>query len=59
MPINRKWDLKKLITAAHEFPFRNRERITFEYVLLRGVNDSDQKAREVAELVRGSKPRSI
>lgn len=55
MPINRKWDLKKLITAAQEFPLRSREKITFEYVLLRGVNDSDQQAREVAELVRGVK----
>ncbi|HEY4054258.1 MAG TPA: 23S rRNA (adenine(2503)-C(2))-methyltransferase RlmN [Terriglobales bacterium] len=55
MPINRKWDLKKLITAAQEFPLRSREKITFEYVLLRGVNDSDQHAREVAELVRGVK----
>jgi 23S rRNA (adenine2503-C2)-methyltransferase len=55
MPINRKWNLKKLITAAQEFPLRNREKITFEYVLLRGVNDSDQQAREVAELVRGVK----
>jgi len=55
MPINRKWDLNKLITAAQEFPLRNREKITFEYVLLRGVNDSDQHAREVAELVRGVK----
>jgi len=55
MPINRKWNLKHLITAAQEFPLRNREKITFEYVLLRGVNDSDQDAREVAELVRGVK----
>ncbi len=55
MPINRKWDLKKLITAAQEFPLRSREKITFEYVLLRGINDSDQQAREVAELVRGVK----
>jgi 23S rRNA (adenine2503-C2)-methyltransferase len=55
MPINRKWDLNKLITAAQEFPLRSREKITFEYVLLRGVNDSDQDARELAELVRGVK----
>ena len=55
MPINRKWNLSKLITAAQEFPLRNREKITFEYVLLRGANDSDQDARDVAELVRGVK----
>jgi 23S rRNA (adenine2503-C2)-methyltransferase len=53
MPINHKWDLEKLIAAAREFPLRNREKITFEYVLLDEVNDSVQNAREVVELVRG------
>jgi len=53
MPINRKWNLEKLMTAAREFPLRSRERLTFEYVLLRGVNDSAEHARELAELIRG------
>jgi 23S rRNA (adenine2503-C2)-methyltransferase len=53
MPINRKWNLEKLMAAAREFPLRNREKITFEYVLLDGVNDSVENAREVVELVRG------
>src|SRR5262245_1878697 len=53
MPINRKWNLAVLMQAAREFPLRNRERITFEYVLLRGVNDQASHAREVIELVRG------
>jgi 23S rRNA (adenine2503-C2)-methyltransferase len=53
MPINRKWNLEALIAAAKEFPLRNREKLTFEYVLLSGVNDSPQHAREVAELLRG------
>jgi 23S rRNA (adenine2503-C2)-methyltransferase len=53
MPLNRKWDLAELMTAAREFPLRARERITFEYVLLDGVNDAPQHAREVVELVRG------
>ena len=53
MPINKKWDLTHLIAAARDFPLRNREKLTFEYVLLRGVNDSRQDAREVAELIRG------
>ena len=39
MPINRKWNLEKLMAAAREFPLRNREKLTFEYVLLDGVND--------------------
>jgi 23S rRNA (adenine2503-C2)-methyltransferase len=53
MPINRKWNLEKLMHAARQFPLRNRERITFEYVLLRDVNDAPEHAREVVELVRG------
>jgi 23S rRNA (adenine2503-C2)-methyltransferase len=53
MPINRKWNLEMLIAAAREFPLRNRERITFEYVLLNGVNDEVKHAREVVALVRG------
>jgi 23S rRNA (adenine2503-C2)-methyltransferase len=53
MPINRKWDLTRLISAAREFPLRNREKLTFEYVLLDGVNDSPEQALELAELIRG------
>jgi 23S rRNA (adenine2503-C2)-methyltransferase len=53
MPINRKWNLAMLMQAARDFPLRNRERITFEYVLLNGVNDGEEHAREVVELVRG------
>jgi 23S rRNA (adenine2503-C2)-methyltransferase len=53
MPLNRKWNLGELMKAAREFPLRRRERVTFEYVLLAGVNDAPQQAREVVELVRG------
>jgi 23S rRNA (adenine2503-C2)-methyltransferase len=53
MPLNRKWALDKLMAAAREFPLRSRERITFEYVLLNGVNDSIQNADEVVQLLRG------
>ena len=53
MPINRKWNLEKLMAAARDFPLRNRERLTFEYVLLDGVNDSAESARELGELIRG------
>jgi 23S rRNA (adenine2503-C2)-methyltransferase len=53
MPVNRKWNLASLVDAARSFPLRTRERLTFEYVLLDGVNDEPQNAREVAELVRG------
>src|SRR6516225_10084135 len=53
MPLNKKWNLELLMQAAREFPLRNRERLTFEYVLLNGVNDRPGHAREVVELVRG------
>jgi 23S rRNA (adenine2503-C2)-methyltransferase len=53
MPLNRKWNLEKLLAAARDFPLRNRERITFEYVLLNGENDSPQNAAEIVELLRG------
>lgn len=53
MPINRKWNLEKLLRAARDFPLRNRERITFEYVLLNGVNDNVLNAEEVVALLRG------
>jgi len=53
MPINRKWNLEMLISAARDFPLRTRERLTFEYVLLDSVNDSPQNARELVELIRG------
>jgi 23S rRNA (adenine2503-C2)-methyltransferase len=53
MPINRKWSLDALITAARDFPLRNRERLTFEYVLLDGVNDDTTNAEEVATLLGG------
>jgi 23S rRNA (adenine2503-C2)-methyltransferase len=53
MPIKKKWDLEKLLAAAREFPLRPREKLTFEYVLLSGVNDSATNAEQVAELLRG------
>jgi 23S rRNA (adenine2503-C2)-methyltransferase len=53
MPLNRKWNLAELMQAAREFPLRARERLTFEYVLLDGVNDAPEQARQVVELVRG------
>lgn len=53
MPITRKWTLERLISAARDFPLRPRERLTFEYVLLDGVNDGIEHSREVVELLRG------
>lgn len=53
MPLNKKWNLEMLMAAARAFPLRTREWITFEYVLLGGVNDERQNAQETTELVRG------
>lgn len=55
MPLNRKWNLEMLMRAARDFPLRSRERITFEYVLLAGVNDAPEHAQQVIELVRGTR----
>jgi len=53
MPINRKWNLQAILEAAREFPLRARERLTFEYVLLSGINDSAENAVEVVGLLSG------
>lgn len=52
MPINRKWPIAQLLRACREFPLRLREKLTFEYVLLEGVNDSPEDAKELARLVK-------
>jgi 23S rRNA (adenine2503-C2)-methyltransferase len=54
MPINRKWPINEVIAAVRRVPLGPRERITFEYVLLGGVTDRPEHAREVARLVRRS-----
>jgi 23S rRNA (adenine2503-C2)-methyltransferase len=52
MPINRKWPIEAVMEAVRGVKLRPRERVTFEYVLLGGVTDQPQHAREVARLVR-------
>ena len=51
MPITRKWHLKDLIDACRAYPLRAWEKLTFEYVLLGGVNDTDADARRVVKLL--------
>jgi 23S rRNA (adenine2503-C2)-methyltransferase len=51
MPITRKYHLKDLIDACRAYPLRPWEKLTFEYVLLRGVNDTDADARRVVKLL--------
>jgi 23S rRNA (adenine2503-C2)-methyltransferase len=57
MPLNKKYNLDLLMAAARAFPLRNRERVTFEYVLLHNVNDLRENALEVVELLRGARAR--
>jgi|HubBroStandDraft_6_1064221.scaffolds.fasta_scaffold192725_2 23S rRNA (adenine2503-C2)-methyltransferase len=51
MPITRKYHLKDLMDACRAYPLRPWEKLTFEYVLLKGVNDSDADARRVVRLL--------
>jgi 23S rRNA (adenine2503-C2)-methyltransferase len=51
MPITRKYHLKDLIEACRVYPLRPWEKLTFEYVLLKGVNDTDADARRVVKLL--------
>ncbi|HJZ70349.1 MAG TPA: 23S rRNA (adenine(2503)-C(2))-methyltransferase RlmN [Vicinamibacterales bacterium] len=55
VPINQKYGVAEIIAACKRFPLRKRSRITFEYVLLAGVNDSPQDARRLARLLAGMK----
>jgi len=53
VPLNRKWPIAELLKACREFPSaRNSRRITFEYVMLKGINDSDADARELVRLLK-------
>ncbi len=54
VPINKKWNIKALLDALRDYPrLSNSERITFEYVMLKGVNDSDADARRLVQLIAG------
>lgn len=53
MAVNRRWPLKDLLAACRRYPLEPRRRITFEYVLLSGVNDTEEDAKRVAALLRG------
>ncbi|MGM0578285.1 MAG: 23S rRNA (adenine(2503)-C(2))-methyltransferase RlmN [Myxococcota bacterium] len=57
MPLDRKWDIASLLAALDEFPLPPRRRITVEYVLLGGVNDTDADARRLVKLLAPLKTR--
>ena len=54
VPINKRWNLQALLDALRDYPkVSNSERITFEYVMLKGVNDTDEDAHRLVELIKG------
>ena len=54
VPINKRWNIEELLDALRAYPkVSNSERITFEYVMLKGVNDSDEDAHRLGELIKG------
>jgi 23S rRNA (adenine2503-C2)-methyltransferase len=54
VPINKKWNIEALLDALREYPkVSNSERITFEYVMLHGINDSDEDAHRLMKLIEG------
>jgi 23S rRNA (adenine2503-C2)-methyltransferase len=53
MPINRKYPLEKLLEVVRRFPLKHRQRVTFEYVLLRGITDSPEDALQLVKLLKG------
>jgi 23S rRNA (adenine2503-C2)-methyltransferase len=55
VPINRKYGITELLDVCRRFPIKRRARITFEYVMLQGVNDSPEDARRLARLLSGIK----
>ena len=53
MPVNNKWALEELLEACRNFPLPNRRMITFEYILLAGINDSGEAAQKLSKILRG------
>ena len=53
MPINRKYSMAKLLQACREYPLKRRRMLSFEYVLLAGLNDTPEDAHRVARLLKG------
>jgi len=54
VPINKKWPIAELLDALRAYPkASNSERITFEYVMLKGVNDTDEDARRLVQQIKG------
>src|SRR5690606_27906270 len=52
MPLNKRWPIRDLIQAVKAFPLKPRQRVTVEYVLLKGVNDTAEDASRLVKLLR-------
>ncbi|MBW2368008.1 MAG: 23S rRNA (adenine(2503)-C(2))-methyltransferase RlmN [Deltaproteobacteria bacterium] len=55
MPINRKYPIEKLLAACWQYPLAPRRKITFEYILIKGVNDSPEDAHQLARILKAGK----
>jgi 23S rRNA (adenine2503-C2)-methyltransferase len=55
VPINRKWNIAALLETCRRFPLEPRRRITFEYVLIEGINDTPEDALRLVQLLKGTK----
>ncbi len=53
MPVSKKYPLQRIIEQCREFPLTRRRRITFEYVMIHGINDSLKDAQKMVELLKG------
>lgn len=53
MPVNKKWNIEKLLEACRNYPLGSHRRITFEYVMLKGLNDTLEDAARLCQLIRG------
>ena len=54
VPINRKYDLAELVQAVRDYPgLSNARRVTWEYVMIKGVNDTEADARQLVQLIKG------
>ena len=53
LPVNKKWNIEKLISACKEYQKVTTRRISFEYAMINGVNDTDQHAELLSKILRG------
>ncbi len=57
MPVNKKWNIEDLLNACREYPLATRQRLTFQYVMMAGVNDSDEDAHKLVALMKEFQPK--